>query len=304
MSYFQIKAAVAITSLIMVSTASSVFAGGSAVIETGEDGNSSEMTIEYDNDQRLRMNFTSDGESYMVMRDDHMYVVMDQAGEKPLVMDIGSTMKMLGSTVQESMKSAQASPSNMETFVSLEDTGDNETIAGIEGDVYELKFKDQDGTLQTESLVLSDDDRARDLANALHNMGTQMSKAFGGDVKLVDEAFYEEVGKGSRGFLRMGENFRISSFDTKTPTKKRFELPAEPTVIPDLGSMFGGAASQSDSSADGEEKKGFSLGGLFKKKSDRQQERTEDKVDDAIDDATDDAVDSAVDNVLGRIFGR
>ncbi|MFT6050777.1 MAG: hypothetical protein ACI9B9_000415 [Halioglobus sp.] len=72
-----------------------------------------------------------------------------------MVMDIGSAMKMLGSIVQTSMKSAQASPSSIEKFISLEDTGDNETIAGIEGDVYELKFEDQDSTVQTESLVLS-----------------------------------------------------------------------------------------------------------------------------------------------------
>jgi hypothetical protein len=85
-------------------------------------------------------------------------------------------------------------------------------------------------------------------------MGTQMSKAFGGDVTLVDDTFYEEVGKGSGGFLRMGENFRIGSFNTKTPSGHRFELRAssfelraEPIEMPDLGSMFGGGASQSDS---------------------------------------------------------
>jgi hypothetical protein len=53
-----------------------------------------------------------------------------------------------------------------------------------------------------------------------------MSKAFGGDVTLVDDTFYEEVGKGSGGFLRMGENFRIGSFNTKTPSGNRFELRA------------------------------------------------------------------------------
>ena len=304
MFYFQRNAAVAITALVIGFSASTVFAGGSAVIETGSKGDYREMTLEYDNNQRLRLDFAGDGTSYMVMRDDHMYVVMDQAGDKPLVMDIGSTMKMLGSSVQESMNRAQASPGNMETFVSLKDTGDNETIAGIEGDVYELKFKDQDGKLQTESLVLSDDDRALELASALRDMGTQMAKAFGGDVELVNDAFYSAVSKESGGFLRMGENFRIGSFDTETPPRNRFELPAEPTVIPDLGDMFGGAVNQSDSEADGEEKKGFSLGGLFKRQADRQQDRTEDKVDDAIDDATDDAVDSAVDSVLGKIFGR
>jgi hypothetical protein len=115
----------------------------------------STMKFEYQGD-KLRID-TGQGEaSYMVLRDDHIYVVTNSDGNL-MVIDANQAMGMFGSMAGAATPSAVASE-----VVSLEATGRKETHAGITGEVYDLEFVTEDGKKQKTELVLAKDDRARE----------------------------------------------------------------------------------------------------------------------------------------------
>jgi hypothetical protein len=131
---------------------------GKAVV-TAEGG--SQAIFEY-RDDMLRIG-NDQNNSYMVMREGTMYVVSLE-GEQPMVFNASSMIKGMA------QNTLQVAPSTLTSeFVSIKDTGRDETVAGIKGDVYEVTIR-EDGKERTDEIVLSKDKRAREFRDALFAM--------------------------------------------------------------------------------------------------------------------------------------
>jgi hypothetical protein len=270
------------------------WAGGKAVIEAGSGSDRTQSSIEFDG-ARMRMDVQGQAEAYMIMRDGKIYSVSSQDGQ-PLVIDMAGMGKMLGGMAQQSIASADQ---NVNEFVSLTDAGRNETVAGINGRVHVLTYVDDNGQRRSEEIVLAKDQRLREMSESLDLMSKTMAQIFG--VKVPDGSYrmnQEIMGKGN-GVLRFGNEYRLVSISSNTPSAARFELPAQPQQMPDLGSLMSGANASGSANAGANP-----LGGLFGQKAERQQQRVEQRADQEVDQATDGAVDKALDKAFEKLFGR
>lgn len=283
------------------------WAGGKVVIEVGSGEERMQSAMEFEGDM-LRMDLeleSVDGDVYLLMRDSTMYSVTNQGGQ-PMVIDLSSLGQMFGGlTEQVQMVDGN---NNMQTLITLDDTGRNERIAGINGDVYTVTYTDSDGEQMTDEVVIGRHPVLREMTSVM----TSLSSSFGQDVQTADseEAMQSLLSKGD-GILRFGSNYRVLSVDETSPSLARFELPAEPQQIPSLGDMMAaGAAAMGNSNAsssagtDGAAtERANPLGDLFNRQADRQQNRVESRTERAVDNATDNAVDNVVNRVFDSIFG-
>ncbi|GAB3276330.1 hypothetical protein [Parahaliea aestuarii] len=218
---------------------------------TTEDGEV--MTFEYEGNQ-LRINAGANGEGYMLLRDEKMYVVNYNEG-KPMVFDLGSAFRMFG------QMAASATPNTVESkVISLKATGASETLGGIKGEVYELRFVDHEGRERQDTMVLSSDPLAIGFRDAIENMAnTIASNLDEEDIKQQVEAsekLQQQLADLDKGVLRYGKDMQVRSIKDTTVDAQRFVLPAEPTDLGGMMSgMFGGGSGQNGS--------GGGLGGLF-----------------------------------------
>jgi len=262
------------------------------------------MTFEYRGDDLLRVGGVED-QSYMLVRDNTLYVVSFNDGEA-MVINASSMMKGFSGMLQQA-----APPATTAEFVSLEKAGRSETVAGIKGEVYLLTTK-EDGEERTQEVVMSDDKRAIEFRDALFIMGRAAMEAFD-DYQLPedDKDVQKQLEAMNLGVLRVGEDMKVTSLSGDSIAAARFELPAEPMDMQGLGAMMGAmgeSSGQGGDSSDGEGGGFFSnmmgaLGGKADEQADRQTDRTEQKVDSKVDEETDNAVDKAVDKVFGKLFG-
>ncbi|TXS93020.1 hypothetical protein FV139_13805 [Parahaliea maris] len=212
------------------------------------------MTFEYEGDN-LRINMQESGAGgYMLVRDGKMYVVNYNDGQ-PMVFDLGSAFQMFGSMA------TSATPSTVDSkVISLKATGASETLGGIKGDVYELRFIDHEGRERQENLVLSDDPLAIGFRDAIEKMARTLAasvdeKQFEKELK-ASEKLQQQLADLNKGVLRYGKDMQIRSIKDTTVDAQRFVLPAAPT---DLGGMMSGIFGGGSSSS---QKSGQSSGGL------------------------------------------
>lgn len=289
---------------ILLAMSGAASAGGSATLETSSEGNSSQTTVEYDGKGSLRMDGAGGQQNgYLLIRDNKAYSVITENGT-PMVIDLASTMKMLGALAKNNSAQGATAGNEVVRFVSLDKTGASETVAGISGNVYKLTFVDDEGQQQTEELVLSKDSRARELTSALTAMGKQMARAAGVPEPEGAAKMYAEIDGSNQGVLRYGSDFRVAAF-SGAPSASRFELPAQPQQMPNLADlMSGGASAGAEADAGAGASSGSNpLGNLFGQKAQRQADRVEDKTDQKVDETTDRAVDKVLDKALGKLFG-
>lgn len=271
------------------------WAGGTAVIEFGSGNDSMQSQIEFDGNI-LRMGLPGEAESYMLVRDERFFSVTHQGGQ-PIVMDMGQMLSQLGGMMGDMMGEQPTDVTGeINTLVSLESLGRNETIAGIDGEVYSVTYTDGEGASRTTEIVLGQDDRLNELTRAMQSWGQTMARIL--DTPSNDETMDELLEEGD-GILRFGDDYRLVSVDGNTPAASRFELPAEPQQIPGFGGMSFG---QGD--ATGQSSVSNPVEAQAERQAERQQQRVEGRAQNEIDSAADRAVDRAVDSVFSGIFGR
>lgn len=286
-------------------TASAVVFAGAADMKT-TDGN--RMKFEYNADQ-LRINTGQEG-GYMILNDHGMYIVNVSAG-RPTVIDAGEMMGMFGDMVSTAPSVAGSK------IISLEATGQHEVNAGISGEIYKLKYFDEEaGEVQVTELVLSKDSRAIQLTRAITRMASSMTEAAGKRGEGANE-LQEHMSRLNKGVLRYGNDMWVTAISDRTIGDERFVLPAEPKDLSDISGMTnifsqtssGQVAGSTEPSVEMTQKKGLVSGFLaaFSERvgdqAERQQDRVENKSNDALDDAADEAVDGLMDNALGKLFG-
>ena len=204
---------------------------GSATIDAGD---GSTATFEY-RDDMLRINNSVDASSYAVVRDGSLYTVSLNNGQ-PMVIDAGAMMKGMGAMDLP----APTTTSDLDgTLISLEDTGRNETVAGIEGDVYQVRFEDASGMERSETLVLSTDKRVLEFNDAMLQMVSVAAELASTEVQEQGQDFQNRLQELNAGVLRFGDQMQIISLSGDPVPEERFALPAAPMDIRNLGSMLG-----------------------------------------------------------------
>ena len=258
---------------------------GAADLSTSE---GTKMKFEYQGDDLLRINMQEG--NYMLVLEDQIYVVNRSDGET-MVISLNQAMGMFGSMADA------ATPSTVEgKLVSLKSLNRKETVAGIQGEVYEVRFIDHNGQEQTSELVLSSDPRALELQRAMLNMAKNMAKAASKDVKGQEE-FERKLGDMNMGILRYGEDMTVTAISDRKFDKAHFELPAQPTDLSALQGMFGGAGQAGGDGSQGQSG-GIMSGILGAFGQQEQQEGTEE----AKEEDTESGAES-VKKAFGRLFG-
>jgi hypothetical protein len=241
----------------------------------------------------------------VILRDNKIYSVTEADGQQ-IVMDMAAIGKMAGSAMDKN----QSGDFFYSNLISLDKTGKKETVAGIEGDIYKMNW-DDNGTLRNSIIVLSKDKHVIDYTKAWIHFGDRMADAL--DIKRnAENDLREKISKKKVGILRLDDQFVLTSLSTDSPPSSKFELPAEPMAIPDMGALGGmlggGAAASGDaagkSAGESTEKKGMwgMISDKLNRQADRQQERTDDVIDDASDEAADQAVGETVDKAVDKVF--
>ncbi|MFV0276360.1 MAG: hypothetical protein ACK5HY_04140 [Parahaliea sp.] len=249
-----------------------IISAASADIARVVNGQGDTMTFEYEGSD-LRIGASSyDKDGYMLVRDGKMYAVANNNGQ-PMVFELGSALGLFG------QMAGSATPGNIDSKVlSLTDTGRRETVAGMQGQVYELRYE-QEGSARLAEIVLS----ANPLAIAFRDVVFNVAEAVADSMDTTQ--YQSQVAAGEKlqaqltalnmGVLRYGKDMKVESIEDTTVDARRFALPAEPT---DLGSVMsgimeamnqGGASQEggSDTSSAGEVGRavGEAIGNIFNK---------------------------------------
>ncbi|TEA79326.1 hypothetical protein [Allopusillimonas ginsengisoli] len=199
------------------------WAAGTATITTDGESN----TMSWLNSNTIRFDMPSTDGSYMIARDGKAYMVSTEAaGGMPPVMEIGGMMQGFGE-MANSEEGGKASPLAMR-ITSIEATGKKETVAGLDGDVYELTSTDNKGKSQTVQAVFTSDPLAVEMTAAY----LALSEAMVGAERVAE--FKNALPKDKRGLLRMGDDMVVQSIADTPPAPAAFELPAKPVNMGDM----------------------------------------------------------------------
>ena len=283
--------------LLTALAAAPIATAGTATMQSA-DGASA--TFEY-NSTMLRMGAGDDSAGYTVVRDGSFYVVSMNNGQ-PMVMDAGSMLRSMAPDL------ANAAPSDLSSeFLGLKKTGRSETVADVKGDVYELRFKDENGREQSEEIVLSDDRRALEFRDALFLMMDVAATLTSNENVKAGRSIQAELLNIDLGVLRYGNEMRLTSIDSARVDPARFELPAEPMNMQDLGKMFGAMSNEAPPPANDSTEapdEGDSLFSSMMKAMGDKAERAGENAGAQVDRETDEQIDDAVGNAINKLFKR
>lgn len=218
--------AVRVTILALAGLPLAALAGGSATVQTGggaRGGATNDLTIQWAG-KSARINPARQQNAYMIVKGSTSYVVTDRGG-RPMVLDM-SQMGQMGQGMGGKGNMAP-SPGPMEEPPEMEPTGDSETIAGVQGEVYRVSWRDSSGKQQQTTAVLSDDPRAVGLTKAFQRFVNGMGMQ---DANALNDA----VTQRESGLLRFGDSYEVVSLSGNAPGDNRFELPAEPTDMQEM----------------------------------------------------------------------
>lgn len=210
------------TGLVMAAS-SSAMADGSAKLEAQSDQGGVTMDVRWAGDN-LRMDFPDQSQAgFMLLRDGKGYMVSQMQGQT-MIMDMAKLKDMaenMGGGEVETMTGQQASQVD-----ALESTGDSESIAGLEGEVYRLQWTDKSGTSHDDEIVLSDDGQVRELMSAFHDYQRTMT----GEPDPIATTLEER----GLGMLRFGDRFRLAELSDASPAPDIFELPENAKTFEDM----------------------------------------------------------------------
>lgn len=199
------------------------WAAGTATIATNGESN----TMAWLDSNTIRFDMSTADDGYMISRDGKAYVVYpDEAAGMPPVVEIGDMMRGFAEAASND-EGGKASPLTMR-ITSIKATGKKETVAGIDGDVYELTTTNKQGKSQTTQAVFTADPLAVEMTAAY----LALSKAMMGAEMIAE--FTSALPKDKGGLLRMGDDMVVQSIATDPPATSAFELPAKPVNMGDL----------------------------------------------------------------------
>lgn len=258
------------------------------------------MKFEYQGNN-LRVNTGQGDDSYMLLVNQHMYVVSTSDGNTTVI-DMNQAMSMFGSMAGAATPSVVASK-----VVSMEATGRSEVQAGITGEVYNLRYIDDDGREHRTELLLSDDPRTKAFSQAMNRMATTLAKSAGKDFANATGDMEKRLDTLDKGVLRYGDDMRITAISDRKIDPSRFVLPAEPTELPNFGDMFKQSSASSKTGADTEQKNSgvvSSFLGALGKLGKKPENATGDEEAEDTDEDGEEAEKSSFSKTLGKLWGK
>ncbi|WP_163574138.1 hypothetical protein [Halomonas faecis] len=220
-----------ITGLLMA-TALPALADGTATMESGSGQNHAVVEVSWAGDD-LRMDFPDQSQAgFMLLKDGKGYMVSDMQGQT-VIMEMAKLREMAEGMAGDAGAETPMADEQASEVNSLEATGETETVAGVEGELYRMSWTDKAGNRHDNELVLSDDARVRELSAGFDAYQQSMT----GEADAVAAALAER----ELGLLRFGDRFRLTSLSGESPDTARFELPEDAQTFED---MMGSALSQ------------------------------------------------------------
>ncbi|WP_043529734.1 hypothetical protein [Litchfieldella xinjiangensis] len=206
---------------MLLTAALPAFADGKALIHTGDAQESLPMVVHW-NDEHVRMDFPTQEHGYLLLRGDDGFMIARQ-GEQLMIIEMDRLKNMTDAMGDEaeSMSESQA-----ESVQSLEATGETETIAGIEGDLYRVAWTDLTGNTHDNEIVLSDDPLAKDMLRAFQRYV----------ITVMDEGdpIGDAVIQRDLGMLRFDDKFYVEELSGESPSPDLFELPDDAMTMEQL----------------------------------------------------------------------
>lgn len=246
-----------LTAIVLVYATNSL--AGSATVES-PDG--TQMVFEYADGNKLRLNMSQD-DTYMLVRDNTLFAVSYNEGQ-PMVVNASTMMKGFADLVNMAEQAAPAGATA--EVVSIAATGRSETVAGIKGEIYTITTR-EDGEAVAQEVVMSSDARALEFRDALFTMVRASTANMDEELRRNSDDFRNRLGDMNMGILRYGTEMKVSAIDGSSVAASRFELPAEPIDMSNLGgilSAFGGGGA-ADDAEDGESGVGAMFSDMMEK---------------------------------------
>lgn len=187
------------------------------------------VQLEFLGKDLLRINDNS-GQGYMVMRDAKLYTVMQEAGQT-MVFDLLAMAAMTGGNMEE----PSVWGDEVREILDISNTGNQETVAGIVGEVFTMRYLDSRGITQNSTLVLTKNETVFAMTQTMLAMTKLLIQASNTNVdKSFTDMEQHIFGKGY-GVLKQGDDFQLTHITEEAPAASRFDLPAKPMQIPGMG---------------------------------------------------------------------
>ncbi|WP_417664307.1 hypothetical protein [Pseudidiomarina donghaiensis] len=159
------------------------------------------VQLEFLGKDLLRINDNS-GQGYMIMRDAKLYTVMQEAGQT-MVFDLSAMAAITGGNMEESSVWGD----EVREVLEISNTGSEETVAGIVGEVFTMRYVDSRGTTQSSTMVLTKNETVVAMSQSMHEMTKLLIQASNTKVdKSITEMEQHILGKGY-GVLKLDDGF-------------------------------------------------------------------------------------------------
>ncbi len=186
-----------------------------------------EMTERWQGDA-LRMDIAG-MDAYMLLRGEEIYSVT-AAGGQIMVMPLSQLKEMAGAAGAQGPAADRAGVVFPDSIEAIRETGETREVAGIEGDVYEIEWTDNSGTVRTDTAVLTDDPRMIEH----QDLKIRFIRAVSDEDPNTLLAELEDRGLAALSF---GARFRVTELTGEAGPEGDFELPAEPMNFGDMMNM-------------------------------------------------------------------
>jgi len=195
-----------ITNLCLLSVSPYLFAEGVATYSLKHHDTS--MKLYYLDDDHIKIDVFKAGKAKnsILKTGNKTYIITED-----MVMDAEQIAKMTGQLMNKGHHS------NNFSNVTFKATGKHKTIAGIQGEIYDITAKDQ-----VTHLVLTKDKSVLEFQNAMEHLMTQLSMPFTNEVFTKVKS---SVKLKNMSVLSDGKNFKLVSIKKTKLDKKIFALP-------------------------------------------------------------------------------
>lgn len=212
------------TAMVTVLVAATALHAEGRVTFTADAGDAGQMTMtERWTGNALRTDIEG-MDAYMLLRDDSVYSIISMAGQIT-VMDLGQLKDMPGASAAQRPSQGQVGVVFPDEIASLTALGETREIAGIEGEVYDVEWRDNVGETRTDTAVLTDDPRLLEH----QSLKMQFIEAISGG---APNPLLVELDDRGLAALTFGDRFQVTQVGSDPGPAGDFELPAEPM---DLG---------------------------------------------------------------------
>lgn len=206
------------TAMLFVLVPAVALGGGQAVMVLDDEP----TKITWQGKGMVRIDESADDE-YLVVRDNTPYIVTEENGQ-PLVIDLTGMADFLA----EFGGQPKRNPYNWGKMDTFNSTTTQEVVAGIQGNVYKVTFKQDNGQTLHMDAVLTDDSQVVEL---LQRYAATLKNAF--DINAIQELL-SNLPKDQQGVLRLGRSMKLQSISNDEPSDELFALPAKPVSFGDL----------------------------------------------------------------------